>query len=208
MPEEEVPQPPDAEDDEELVRELAEFERELARQTGGAPPTREREEPAAFEDIPREVPTAEQIEERLSRAIREAESYLGPVSAKGLPELDDPIFDAAARESERDPALHDAFEQRMREMDRKARLSSERRQSHKSQEAKRKQSEGESARGLGLGLTIAYLIIGVPLLGAFLGWLGDNAAGSTHWTGVGVVIGAAIGTALAIALLGRANAGR
>ena len=58
------------------------------------------------------------------------------------------------------------------------------------QEQKRVQAErqtrvdAEANKGLGLGFAVAYTIIGVPLLGALVGYLIDRSRGTNLWTGL------------------------
>ena len=57
---------------------------------------------------------------------------------------------------------------------------------------------------MGVGLAAAYAIIGLPLAGALLGWLGDNAAGTKNvFTMVGVLLGGIVGVMHAVRLSNR-----
>ena len=47
----------------------------------------------------------------------------------------------------------------------------------------------ETSRGMGHGLSAAYAIIGLPLVGAGLGWLADRALGTTFFIAAGAVLG-------------------
>jgi len=71
--------------------------------------------------------------------------------------------------------------------------------------ARRQKGEQDSSRGLGVGLTIAYTIIGLPLFGAAIGWFVDGRTGGTTWVGVGTVIGAVLGVIAAISIMNREN---
>lgn len=62
-------------------------------------------------------------------------------------------------------------------------------------------SEQEAARGLGFGLQVAYTIIGMPLLGAAIGYGIDTATGNTIWKGNVSLLFMAIGVAWAIYIL-------
>lgn len=66
-------------------------------------------------------------------------------------------------------------------------------------------SEASSARGAGLGLTVAYMIIGVPMFGAGIGWLIDRQGGTTHWIGLCTFFGAVLGVTIAVLTLQRHN---
>ena len=71
-------------------------------------------------------------------------------------------------------------------------------------EAKEKAtSDREATRGLGLGLSVAYAIVGVPVFGYGIGLLVDKSSGTTTWAGIGMLIGALIGIAVAIVMLSR-----
>ncbi len=64
--------------------------------------------------------------------------------------------------------------------------------------------DAESTRGLGVGLTIAYAIIGVPLVGFGAGWLLDRAmGGGTLWQALGTVFGAVAAIAYAVKVTSR-----
>jgi F0F1-type ATP synthase assembly protein I len=64
-------------------------------------------------------------------------------------------------------------------------------------------SESQASHGLGVGLSAAYTIIGMPLAGAGIGWLADRYFGTTNMVGIGVVILGGIGVLLAIMMLNR-----
>jgi len=61
----------------------------------------------------------------------------------------------------------------------------------------------EDSKGLGLGFTVAYTIVGVPLLGIGIGWFIDRAAGTTVAKGLGAVIGMVVGVALVMTMINR-----
>ena len=63
----------------------------------------------------------------------------------------------------------------------------------------------ETSRGLGLGLAAAYSIIGLPLVGAGLGWLADRYSEGTTFTMIGVFVGIILGVAHAVHLSNRAS---
>ena len=64
--------------------------------------------------------------------------------------------------------------------------------------------DADSSKGLGIGLSAAYAIIGLPLVGAGVGWLIDRALGITAFVVVGVVGGLIGGIFHAIQLSNRA----
>ncbi len=65
----------------------------------------------------------------------------------------------------------------------------------------------ESTRGIGVGMSIAYAILGVPMVGLGIGWIFDNRVGDgqgTLWRLVGFLIGAIGAIAYAIKVSSRA----
>lgn len=71
--------------------------------------------------------------------------------------------------------------------------------------SQRRLKDAEDYRGLGVGLSIAYAIVGFPLLGAGAGYFIDRSAGTGNWMGICAVIGAAVGMLLALMMLARQN---
>jgi len=147
-------------------------------------------------------PSDEEIEARLRRAI------------EGNPDDGDP-FERTKRELEdiEVPEIPDEpivrtsmpevpdFDGRLRELEENAKRA----RGVQAQKAKRIADEGRSNRGLGFGLTIAYTIVGVPMVGAGIGYLVDRAQGTTVWIGYGTFIGAVLGIVAALFMLNRAN---
>ncbi|MCW5946459.1 MAG: AtpZ/AtpI family protein [Fimbriimonadales bacterium] len=71
-----------------------------------------------------------------------------------------------------------------------------------------KQSKGafgdrKSSRSLGVGLTIAYVIVLMPVGGYFIGRLIDNQTGGNAWSSWLTIICATLGVAFAIAILSK-----
>lgn len=73
------------------------------------------------------------------------------------------------------------------------------------QEGKRLKSEQESSRGMGLGLSIAYTIIGLPVVMALIGWLIDQKLQTTFWKGSLAFLGMIIGVFYAVTVLNKTN---
>ncbi len=65
--------------------------------------------------------------------------------------------------------------------------------------------QAEDSKGLGLGFSVAYTLIGVPILGVGAGWLLDRALKSTVFMGVGAIVGMVIGIVLVILMVNKAN---
>ncbi|MCX7800194.1 MAG: AtpZ/AtpI family protein [Fimbriimonadales bacterium] len=88
-----------------------------------------------------------------------------------------------------DPML-DELDARLARLQRRAR---EARAEHEEKKRRGRSSLGDSAHGVGYGLTIAYTILGVPMLGVLVGWLLDQRAGSGQFfTGLGVIVGSVL----------------
>ena len=71
--------------------------------------------------------------------------------------------------------------------------------------SQRRLKDAEDYQGLGVGLSIAYTIVGFPLVGAGAGYFIDRSAGTSNWMGICAVIGAALGMLLAMFMLARQN---
>lgn len=101
--------------------------------------------------------------------------------------------------------IDDEFGERLRALENKARTHKLIRD-NRNQETERKQlSDGESARGLGVGLSVAYTIIGLPLAGVVIGWLVDQRLGTQTFRSLGVLLGSVFGIAAALLILSRSN---
>jgi F0F1-type ATP synthase assembly protein I len=101
--------------------------------------------------------------------------------------------------------LDDGFDARLKEIEERADHHRVRSQAAKAKAAREDRQNADSARGLGVGMTIAYAILGMPLLGAGLGWLLDERLGGKLWIGVGMLLGAAAGIGFAVLTLNRVN---
>jgi len=100
-------------------------------------------------------------------------------------------------------ALDDEFHQRLDELGERAAKTKESRERQR-REAERTQTfDRETARGTGVGLQIAYMIIGFPMAGLALGWYLDNRLDANAWKPILVIGGPAAGIALALITLNR-----
>lgn len=194
--------------DEDLDAEMAEFEAGLAKAVGPIPERKrpdlsrleETEQPA----IPN-LPTDEEIEERLSRAIKDAEKYLGPISIEREDtdlETENAILESPRISSKFD-SVDEEFDARIREFDGRAKTTIGGRKKQATHRRKLATQDGESARGLGEGITVAYAIIGFPLIGAGVGWFLAEGDQKQTAMGVGVVVGMVIGVSFGLFLLNR-----
>ena len=66
-------------------------------------------------------------------------------------------------------------------------------------------ARGRDAKGMGVGLTLAYVIVGVPLVGAFFGWLLDMALNTNIMKGLGALTGAVVGLGIAVVMMNKAT---
>lgn len=64
-------------------------------------------------------------------------------------------------------------------------------------------SDREAARGLGVGLSVAYTIIGVPMVGLAIGWFLDKQTDSNVFKAAFVVGGATLGIIMTVVILNR-----
>jgi len=126
-------------------------------------------------------------------------------------ELDRRIRELGLEESPSEQAraegdkIDDEFESRLKALEDKAQAHRQVRNNQK-REAERKQtSDRESARGLGVGLSIAYTIIGMPIVGLIIGWILDRGTESQTYKGLGVVVGMVLGIAAGLAILAKSN---
>ncbi len=129
-------------------------------------------------------------EDELERRIRDL----------GLDET--PAIDRAKQEAAKIDA---EFEGRLKDLEHRANQAQSVRK-NRSRELERKlSSDRDAARGLGIGISIAYTIIGLPLFGAGVGWLVDNRLGVDFWKGIGVLLGAIAGIMMAFYKINRHN---
>lgn len=99
--------------------------------------------------------------------------------------------------------LDEEFDERMQKLEEKAAAHRAMRENVKKEEARKTKSDREAAKGLGIGLSVAYTIIGLPVFGYGVGWLIARQTGSTTVAGFGMLIGAVLGIAAAILMLNR-----
>jgi F0F1-type ATP synthase assembly protein I len=152
--------------------------------------------------------TEEQLELRLRKLLGEADKAdpdeLDEIELK-LKDLDDRLSASQDTRKSADALFDAEFEERLQRLHEKADRVKEIKESAERDKRRSYAVERSSARGLGIGLTIAYAIVGLPLIGVGIGWLIDKNLGTTMGKGVGVVAGVAIGMVVALALLKRTN---
>lgn len=129
-------------------------------------------------------------EDELDRRIREL----------GLDQT--PSIDKAREEAAK---IDEEFGERLKALEEKAKTVKEVRDNQNREKARKLESDRETAKGLGLGLSIAYTIIGLPILGAVIGWFLDSRMGGQTFTSLGVLIGSVLGIVAAVFMISRAN---
>jgi F0F1-type ATP synthase assembly protein I len=102
-------------------------------------------------------------------------------------------------------AIEDDFDSRFADLEARAKASKTTQQRRESRVAAEQKSDRESARGLGIGLSIAYTILGVPLGFFGIGYLIDKASGTTIWQNALGLTGCALGVGTAIWMAQKAN---
>lgn len=158
------------------------------------------------------------IEADLHRAAREHRIELDDVD---LPSVEhsvpgEPDFEAAAARAEdlRDavesiagaarPEPEAGLEEKLQDVERRARAARKTKTTRLQPGDSGRQAEFESAQGLGVGVSAAYAILGLPLLGFLIGKAVDGP-GSTQWQSWLAVAGIGLGIAFALFQLGRHN---
>jgi F0F1-type ATP synthase assembly protein I len=111
--------------------------------------------------------------------------------------------DAIRKAREKGDAIDAEFESKLADIERRADEALARRRQAQSEQRGVHRESRESARGLGLGFSIGYAILGLPLLGYGIGWLIDRQLGTKTIGGFGMLIGATLGVVFAIVQLNR-----
>jgi len=147
------------------------------------------------EDDITELPSEASIEERFGRIKEQLKT-----EAMSLQEIPDEVAGPLV------PPLPDfdklgELDRRADELRTRANESKRRLEVATKRDEKTLKSEQEAARGLGFGLQVAYTIIGMPLLGAAIGYGIDVALKTTVWKGNVSVLFMAIGVGWAIYIL-------
>jgi F0F1-type ATP synthase assembly protein I len=149
-----------------------------------------------------DVPTEEDIEARLRRALEDPEG-LRLTSDEEIEAMAAAMHERLAEAGRAGVSDEDEFDRRLRDLEQ--RMASRQRDyvASKSEQDRVREADRQSAKGLGVGLAVAYAIVGTPMLGAGIGWLIDNRVGSDAWVGILTLCGAALGVAFAILILNR-----
>ncbi len=141
-----------------------------------------------------ELPTKDEIELRLKDArAKIAAEMLDDAPEVQIPEVRvDPLDDAE-------------FRQRYEEISNRAKVIQEKRAAAVKFQATKEKSDRESAKGLGVGLSIAYTILGMPVAGYLIGWAIDGNSPVQTGRNFGTLIGAFVGVAAAVMMMNRTN---
>lgn len=102
-----------------------------------------------------------------------------------------------------EPPAADEVEDRIRDIEQRAAAAKRKHGSVRETDQKSAMISKDTARGIGVGMSIAYAILGVPMVGMGIGWIFDARIGDgsgTLWRLVGFLIGAigAIGYAIKV----------
>jgi F0F1-type ATP synthase assembly protein I len=161
-------------------------------------------------------PTEEEVFERvkkllgdddfaeIEKALETPTDELSPEQKRML-ELYEGLGESVDAQRTEAAKVHDEFESKLSALDEKIDRMRSARQKEERQVESSRVTDRADARGLGVGLSIAYAIIGLPLLGAGLGYLADRATDSNVWSGLGAVAGAVVGIVHAILMLNKHN---
>jgi F0F1-type ATP synthase assembly protein I len=153
-------------------------------------------------------PTEAELEERLRQLLGEAESAdsdeLDEIELK-LQGIEGKFLEQKEKREVEDSFFDAEFDERLKKLHEKADKAKTRRTGETTERKRSQYATGSDSRGLGIGLSIAYTITGMPLLGAGIGWLIDRAAGTGQWKGICMLAGAVIGLAMAFVMMNRTN---
>jgi F0F1-type ATP synthase assembly protein I len=149
-------------------------------------------------------PTKEEIEDRLERLFWNTENEAALTDDEVERELEG-INERIEESRPQDLAFDAEFEERLSQVEQRAKAAKVKREAEKRQQETKFRAEQSDARGLGAGLSIAYVLIGLPLAGAALGWFLDRNTGANTWQATLVLLGAVGGLVMAFVILGRTN---
>ncbi len=97
------------------------------------------------------------------------------------------------------------FEEKLRALEAKAQDRQSIRENQQREIKRKMTGDRDSAKGLGVGLSIAYTIIGLPLVGVVIGWFLDERSGTQVFKGIGVLVGSVLGIVATVIMLSRTN---
>lgn len=104
-----------------------------------------------------------------------------------------------------DSKIDPDFEERLKAVEMKGIEHKRKRETVKAQESKRNRVDAASTKGLAVGMTVAYAILGMPLFGAAVGWFIDQRLGISMWQGILMLVGAVAGIAFTVFTLQKSD---
>lgn len=147
----------------------------------------------------------DELEERLRLAIR---SDVLPDADEAMSNLYDLEGKVSRASDQSDVSLEEAeaeFQKRLKEIESRASVAKAERDAKLQEKARQVKSDRDVNRGLGVGMSVAYTILGVPMFGIGVGYLVDRSLGTDFWKGVGALVGATVGVAMALYILNRSQ---
>ncbi|MEI8281489.1 MAG: AtpZ/AtpI family protein [Armatimonadota bacterium] len=148
------------------------------------------------EPIKPEMPSDAEIEARFSK-IKEN-------LTTDLDDADEKL--AAILDKTHAPKIEtDEFDDKLKALEIKAQAMKEKREAQKVQAAKEVKSTQMANDGLGMGMTLMYTVLGLPLLGGIIGMFLDKATGGNAWIVIFGMGGMILGIGCAVFLLYRKN---
>lgn len=141
------------------------------------------------------LPDDEDLQRRFER-IRE------DLKGMDLPDLPPDDVERLQAKSELPTPAHDDIDEKLRLLQDKVKRTQGQYVTAVNKPSKKDIEESNrNSRGLAFGLTIAYLIMGMPLACAAIGWIIDWRLGTEMGKGIGCLIGATIGVIIAIRMI-------
>ncbi|MDR3691244.1 MAG: hypothetical protein P4L46_17825 [Fimbriimonas sp.] len=147
----------------------------------------------------------ERPEEPSDEYRRRFERIRDELSGMDLPELPESEV-ARLNEATPHPDLEEeAMDARLANFESRLKRAKNSYQTQYNKEPKQLAQRRDEAHGLGIGLNVAYTIIGMPLLGASVGWGLDRLTGLHVWTALLCISGATLGVVIAILTVNKEN---
>lgn len=195
MPDEpKAPHPDDRDLDELSDEELAVFEASLQQAAA-----EHRIEIDAYSPAPSGLDASDPLdEEEADRKAAELERRIEEIAAasRGREERDE---EDRATAGHPDPQV----EETLKRLESVAAQARTRKNVGLHNETNQRKQDREAAMGAGLGMSVAFSIIGLPLFGLLIGKLIDGGSGRTTWANALVLVGAGVGVAFAVYQLNR-----
>lgn len=117
--------------------------------------------------------------------------------------LEEEVQRIRSESSAPDPAADPEFGERIDALEKRIDAIKARREKQRTSDRKVLGQDPASARQLGIGLTVAYTVLGVPLAFYGVGWLLDQGTGDDQWRTNLTFVGAVLGVTAAVIMLQR-----